>query len=260
MRSTRHLAAGLTALVAGFLGAASAFAVENGALDGNNHPSVGYVFAQQSDPNTCSAELIAGCSATLVSPTVAVTSGGCADAFATGGGVFNITAVWINFNPDDPFDCASASRVDALYVHPGYDPGVVPSPFDIGVAVLSAPATVAPASLPAADSQGGHARGDLFDIVNWSGVTGGTIYDYRRRFSPASFMSGDAGFLKLKLTLNGGHICIGGTEGGGVFLPSSQDLAALIVNTGGGGCKIADYLRLDAPGVRDFLDDFLTLP
>jgi hypothetical protein len=257
--SRAKLLAGLTAILIGTIaGGTPALAVLNGVPD-SNHASVGFMFAQTTDPNTCNAELVGGCAATLVSPTVAVTSGGCAEVFTTGGG-FNITAVWISFNPNDPFDCATASRVDSLQWHLSFDGTVTPSPFDIGVAVLSDAVAVAPATLPAADSQGGYVKADPFDVVNWGGISGGNVLDYRRRFSPADLMSSDADYLKLKLTLNGGHICMGDIEGGGAFLPASQDLSALIINNGGTGCKNARFLRLDTSTARGFLGGFVTLP
>jgi hypothetical protein len=149
--------------------------------------------------------------------------------------------------------------VDSIHFHPSFDETQVPSPFDIGVFVLAAPAANAPAPLPAAGSQGGYVRGDPFEVVNWGGVTGGNIFDYRRRFSPADFTTGDADFIGLRLTLTGGHICTSYVEGGGAFLPASQNLSALIIHSDG-GCKRADYLRLDTAAARDFLDDYVTVP
>jgi len=260
MSRGRILAAGLTAIVLTCMaGGTQAWAVVNGPLDGNNHPSVGFMFAQQTDPGTCNSELVGGCSAILVSSTVAITSGGCADSFLNGG-PFNITAVWLNVNPDNPFDCSTALRVDSIHLHPNYVAGQPLSTGDIGVLVLAAPTTVAPATLPTANSQGGYNRGDLFEIVNWGGITKGNVYDYRRRFSPAEFTSGDADFLGFKLTLNGSHICMGGIEGGGAFLPSSQNVTSLIIDGSASGCKASRLLRLDTANVRDFLDDYMTLP
>ena len=260
MRARRILAVGLTACLLVFVaGLTQAVAVVNGPLDGNNHPSVGFIFAQTTDPGTCNAQIVGNCAAILVSSTVAITSGGCADEFATGGG-FPLTAIWINLNPDDPTDCTTAVRVDSIHVHPGYVAGQQLSPSDIGVLVLAAPATVAPATLPTANSQGGYVKGDPFEIVNWSGVSKGNVGDYRRRFSPAEFTSGDADFLGFKLTLSGGHICYGTAQGGGSFLPSSQNLTSLIVDGSAGGCKNGQLLRLDTTNVRDFLDDYMTLP
>ena len=260
MRAWRILAVGLTACLLVFVaGLTQAVAVVDGPLDGNNHPSVGFIFAQTTDPNTCDAELASACAAILVSSTVAITSGGCADSFSSTD-PFTITAVWISFNPNDPFDCSTAARVDSIHIHPGYVAGQQLSPSDIGVLVLAAPATVATATLPTANSQGGYSRGDPFDIVNWAGVSKGNLSDFRRRFSPAEFTSGDADFLGFKLTLNGGHICMGGSEGGGAFLPLGQNVTSLIVDGSAGGCKNGQLLRLDTTNVRDFLDDFMTLP
>ena len=260
MSQRRFLAVGFTAMALACVmaGGSDLMAVVNGPLDGNNHPSVGFIFAQQSDPNTCNSELVSACSAILVSPTVAVTSGGCADSFSSG--PFVISADWINFNPDNPFDCTTASRVDSIHLHPGFVAGQALSTGDLGVLVLAAPATVTPATLPGANTQGGYVKGNPFELVNWSGISKGNVYDNRRRFSPAEFTSGDADFLGIHITLNGGHICVGFNEGGGAFLPLSQNLSALLIDGSAGGCKNAQLLRLDTTNVRDFLDDYMTLP
>src|SRR5947209_216813 len=92
-------------------------------LDGSAHPSVGNIFAQQSDPNTCQAEVLTSCSATLISPTVAVTSGACAEQLVDNADYgYHLTAIWVSFNGSDLFDCATASRVSSEHFHPSFDP------------------------------------------------------------------------------------------------------------------------------------------
>src|SRR4029453_7597586 len=86
---------------------ATAFALEGAPLDGNQHPSVGYLFAQQTDPSTCHGEILSTCSATLLSSTVLVTTGSCADQFLHPEEYgYTLTAIWISFNPDNSFDCS----------------------------------------------------------------------------------------------------------------------------------------------------------
>ncbi len=262
MRNTHHLTVGITVFVLAIVsGGAPALAITNGPLDGNNHPSVGFIFGQQSDPNTCNAEVAGGCTATLISPTVAVSSGACADIFGHPEEYgYSLTAVWISFNGYDPFDCSAASRVDSIHAHPSFDETQLDSPTNFGVFVLTTPATVTPATLPAANSRGGYVNGDSFEVVNWGTEADMNIFSNRRRFAPATFLTSDADSLKLHLTLNGGEICLENVDGGGAFLPASQNLTALI-RVEIGNCKVADYLRLDTPAVRDFLDDFaVTLP
>ena len=243
MRTTRLLAVRFTVFALGSLVAATlTFAITNGPLDGNNHPSLGFVFGQQSDPNTCNAEIAEGCTAILVSPTVAISSGGCVENFGhpeLHG--FNLSAVWISFNGDDPFDCSAASRVLEFHTHPLFDETQLDLPSDFGVFILAAPAAVAPATLPAADSQGGHVNSDDFEIVDWGIDAFETFGTYRRRVAPARFMSNDADFLKIHLTLNGSQICIGSTEGGGAFLPASQSVVAMI-HSSDNNYKVTSFL------------------
>lgn len=238
-------------------GAGLTFALD--VLDGSAHPSVGHMFAQQSDPNTCSAEVIAGCSATLISPTVAVTSGGCAEAFANAAEYgYNLTATWISFNGSDPFDCATASRVDSLHFHPSFDPAVPGTSVDIGVAVLTAPAAAIPAALPAAGAQSGLVRGTPFDSVGWAPDANANYLTLRRRVGPVELRSGDADFLIVR-SVQQGNVCAAGLDGGGIFEPGGQNMAGLR-NQGSKGCKNASFLRLDTATSRDFLDDYVTLP
>ena len=244
-------------LIVGLAGTRPAIALDT--LDGSAHPSVGHIFAQQSDPTTCSAEVISGCAATLISPTVAVTSGACAEALvnATEYG-YNLTAIWISFNGSDPFDCATASRVSSVQFHPGFDPNDPGTAVDIGVAVLAAPAAAIPATLPAAGSQGGLARGDRFDSVGWAQDNKGNIFTLRRRIGPLAFQSDDASFLSMHLAKSG-NTCATGYDGGAAFYPGSQDLAGLD-NGEGNGCKNGTFLRLDTATSRDFLADYVTVP
>lgn len=227
-------------------------------LDGSAHPSVGHIFAQQSDPNTCSGEVIASCSATLISPTVALTTGGCAEVFADATEYgYNLTAIWISFNGSDPFDCATASRVASLHFHPSFNPNNTGTAVDIGVAILTAPAAAIPATLPAAGSQDGLVRGDPFDSVGWAPDSTGNYHTARRRVGPLQFRSRNASFLTMDLTQPG--TCATGFDGGAAFYPGSQNLAGLDNGTHK-KCTSGTFLRLDTPTSRGFLDDYVTLP
>jgi len=234
-------------------------ALVSGPLDGGAHPSVGHLFAQISDPGMCSAEVFAGCSATLISSTVAVTSGGCAEVLINAADYgYDLTAIWISFNGNDPFDCATASRVQSLHFHPGFDETDPGSPTDIGVVVLAAPATATRANLPAAGSQGANFRGDPLDSVGWAQDDNGNVFTYRRRVGPVDFRATAPEYLFTHLVLKG-NTCATGLDGGGLFLPGSQNLAGLD-NSAGNGCKNGTFLRLDSAAARDFLEDFVALP
>ncbi len=247
MRGEHFLAATSRLLfVAALAVAGPALALD--ALDGSAHPSVGHIFAQQSDPSTCSAEVVASCSATLISSTVAVTSGACAEVLVNASEYgYNLTAIWISFNGSDPFDCATASRVSSVQFHPSFDENQPGNPVDIGVAVLASPAAVTPATLPAAGSLDGLVHGDPFDSVGWDYDLNGNVNTARRRIGPVIYRSGNPDFVTMRLTQSGGT-CATGFDGGGAFYAGTQDLAGL--DNGAGGQRVQER-GVPAPRHRD---------
>jgi hypothetical protein len=215
-------------------------------LDGFNHPSVSMIFGQQTDPGTCNAQIVSGCNAVLVSPTVAITSAGCADLWATGGG-FNLTATWLNHNPASGADCVGADRIASYHVHPSWD-GTNASPYNIGVIVLDAPSAQAPAALPSAGAVALLERGDPLDVAAYSSTDG--FATTMRRGQTVTFARDTDFHFKVKAT---GGACPT-QEGAGAFEFSSQDILGMSVNANAG------FLRLDIPEVRSFLSGFVTLP
>src|SRR3954469_13174975 len=69
----KKLFAGVVVVAACLIPAASASAITNGAPDGNGHPEVGALLAQQAYPDGTWAE----CTGTLISPTVFLTAAHC---------------------------------------------------------------------------------------------------------------------------------------------------------------------------------------
>jgi len=237
---------------------ATAFALE-GPLDGSQHPSVGNIFGQQTDPSTCHAEIIGPCSATLLSSTVLVTTGSCADQFLHPEEYgYTLTAIWISFNPDNSFDCSSAIRVASIAEHPLFDEMVLDSPYNIGVFTLASPAAGTPATLPAAGALDALVHGADLEVAEYGPDHNGNVLTQRRRLAAARLASQDADLQKLHL--GGGNQCFNnGLEGGAAFFPSSQNLASLSLGLAS-GCKSGQLLRLDTSTARDFLDDFVTVP
>jgi len=217
-------------------------------LDGFNHPSVATIFGQDTDPGTCNGQIISLCNAILVSPTVAITSADCANTWATGdGGVFNLTATWLNHNPGTRADCTGADRISSYHVHPLWD-GSTTSPYNIGVIVLDASSAQAPATLPAAGDVSLLLRNDPLDVVAY--VPGATGLDpTTRQVAARSFARATDFYLKVK-----GNACADEPDGSGVFLPSSQDVLGMSISSKQGN------LRLDIPEVRSFLSAYVTLP
>jgi len=119
----------LTAVVA--LGAGSAAAITNGDLDGNNHPYVGLMVAQDADGNP-----MWRCSGTLLSPTLFLTAGHCTQAPAAH------VEIW--FHADMQTNAAAkgypyTGQVGGTpYTHPQYNPNAF-FLYDLGVVVLDEP-------------------------------------------------------------------------------------------------------------------------
>src|SRR3954454_22424109 len=99
----KTLFAGIVVIVGCLLPAASASAITNGAPDGNRHPEVGALLAQQAFSDGTWAE----CTATLLSPTVFLTAAHCDEG---------VTRVTVTF--------------DSSYVYPPGAPCPGPWPAD----------------------------------------------------------------------------------------------------------------------------------
>jgi hypothetical protein len=253
------IATGVAAAVLASLAAGSPlFAVRNGAPDARQHPAVGFIFAQQTDPAVCKAE-VAGCHGVLIAPDVFLTSGYCAAAFSDPSlSGLNLTAVWVSLNSDNPFDCSTAIKVREFYVHPGFDETARDAANDVGVMILDTPSSAAPATLPTAGGLDSLNRGDLLTVVGYGGVTGQNILEYVRRSGPASLRSSDTETLISRFD-NRDQCTAGFEEGAGTFIGSTNELAGLAVLFSG-PCRKVVSQRLDTPGVRDFLGSFVTLP
>jgi hypothetical protein len=124
--------------------AVPAGAVTDGALDGNGHPYVGLMIAQDGDGNP-----LWRCSGTLISPTVFLTAGHCTEAPA------EHVEIWFAADVDSgrpgngyPF----AGEVGGTpFTHPQYDPNAFYL-YDLGLVVLDEPFAMAEyGALPAPD-------------------------------------------------------------------------------------------------------------
>jgi secreted trypsin-like serine protease len=119
----------LAAVVA--LGAGQAAAITNGDLDGNGHPYVGLMVAQDASGNP-----LWRCSGTLLSPTLFLTAGHCTQAPAAH------VEIW--FDADMQTDAAAKGYPfkgevgGTPYTHPQYNPNAF-FLYDLGVVVLDEP-------------------------------------------------------------------------------------------------------------------------
>jgi V8-like Glu-specific endopeptidase len=114
------------------LAAAPAFAITaGGELDGNAHPYVGLMVAQDVDGNP-----LWRCSGTLLSPTIFLTAGHCTESPAAH------AEIWFDADVESgipgngyPFDGPAGGKT---YTHPSYDPNAFYL-YDLGVVVLDKP-------------------------------------------------------------------------------------------------------------------------
>jgi secreted trypsin-like serine protease len=232
--------------------AAPAGAITFGSADGNAHPNVGGLVANQA----YSDGTWIYCSGTLISPTVFLTAAHCAEgdrvrvsfssAYQNGDTVYNGT--W---------------HADPAYSQKQSDP------HDIAVVVLDkAVKGITPAKLPTADSLAELSGSQQFTSVGYGAyeVTnqpGGHQYLYNdvRGVATGTLNSTNAGWLRISMnpaTGNGGT-CYG-DSGGPNFLGSSDVIAATTI-TGDSVCRSTnvDY-RLDTPSARSFLAGYVALP
>ena len=170
-RRTRALLAALTAtLVLSGLMLVPASAITDGELDGDNHPYVGLMVAQDADGNP-----LWRCSGTLLSATVFLTAGHCTESPAAH------IEIWFDADVQSgipqngyPFD---GDVGGTPYTHPQYDPSAFYL-FDLGVVVLDKAVKMSTyGALPALDS---------LDVLQPSSSTTFTAVGYGlQRINPA---------------------------------------------------------------------------
>jgi hypothetical protein len=249
----RRLAAALT-VIAGVSVAAPASAITDGQPDGNGHPNVGGLVADQA----YSDGTWTYCSGTLISPKVFLTAAHCDN-----GGNERVRVTFSPaYQPGDP-TYAGTFHGDPRFSQKQSDP------HDIAVVVLDreVPA-VTPARLPAAGSLSALRHGQAFTSVGYGAyeVTRGPgghqyLYNDVRGAAHGSLNAVTPSWLRLSMNpaTGDGGTCYG-DSGGPNFLGSSQIVAATTV-TGDAQCRATnvDY-RLDTASARSFLGGYVPLP
>ena len=221
----------LAALAAALVTVSTAAAITGGGVDGDAHPYVGALVADGA----------VQCSGVLVAPTIFATAGHCG---ADG------SRVSVSF--DSQLGDGWTLRQGTLEVDSAKGA-------DLAVVVLDAPASVAPAALPAAGSAGSLGRGALVTSVGY-GYSGraadGTFsYDGFRHAASSPVLRVAKATLVIS-TITAGP-CMG--DSGGPQLSGSTVLS--LTSTGSGDCSgKAEGYRLDTPSARAFLAGFVSLP
>ena len=251
-RTTLALATALgIALIAG-----PAEAITNGTADGNAHPNVGGLVADEA----YSDGTWIYCSGTLISPTVFLTAAHCAE-----GDDDRVRVTFSSAYQDGDTVYAGTFHGDPQYGKNQNDP------HDIAVVVLDRAVTSAtPAALPAAGSLADLPKAQritsvgygAFDVVKAQGAGGHDfLYDDVRNQAVGTLNATTPSWLRVSMnpsTGNGGT-CYG-DSGGPNFLGTTTTLAAITI-TGDYICRATNVTyRLDTSSARDFLAGYVTLP
>jgi secreted trypsin-like serine protease len=245
----------LTALLASVSPAA---AITNGGPDGNGHPEVGALLAQQAFSDGTWEE----CTGTLISSRVFLTAAHCDEG---------VSRVAVTF--DSTYNAATGTTYwGTWHADPAYNKSQS-DPQDLAVVVLDkAVKGITPARLPKSGSLDGLNGSATFTSVGYGAqaVTngpGGKAYSYAdvRYVATGTLNSLTPTWLRISQNASTGN---GGTcygdSGGPNFLGSGSSETNVIAGTtitGDTACRSTnvDY-RLDTPSARSFLGQYVTLP
>jgi V8-like Glu-specific endopeptidase len=248
----------VVALALGVVLSGSAGAITYGVPDGNGHPEVGALLAQQA----YSDGTWETCTGTLISPTVFLTAAHCDEG---------VSHVAVTFDSSYSFPKGTTFwgtwTADPAYSQAQSDP------HDLAVVVLDKPVKgIAPARLPKANSLASLSGAQQFTSVGYGAQSvtngpGGHTFNYAdiRYVSTGTLNALTPSWLRISqnpATGNGGT-CYG-DSGGPNFLgagSSETNIVAGTTITGDTPCRSTnvDY-RLDTPSARAFLGRFVTLP
>jgi V8-like Glu-specific endopeptidase len=242
----------LLAAFATLILAAPAGAITNGTADGNGHPNVGGLVADQA----YSDGTWIYCSGTLVSPTVFLTAAHCAEG----------DRVRVTFS--SAYQAGDTTYVGTWHADPAYNQSQS-DPHDIAVVVLDkAVKGITPAKLPKSGSLSKLSGSQQFTSVGYGAydVTSGPgghdyVYNDVRGVATGTLNTTTQAWLKISMNPSHGD---GGTcygDSGGPNFLGSTDIVAGTTITGDTQCRSTnvDY-RLDTASARNFLAPYVALP
>jgi V8-like Glu-specific endopeptidase len=233
-------------------------AITNGVPDGDGHPEVGALLAQQAFSDGTWAQ----CTGTLIAPRVFLTAAHCDEGVSRVAVTFDTsyvfptgTTYWGTWHADPNFRKAQGD------------------PHDLAVVVLDEDVTgKTPARLPTAGSLSGLSGDQQFTSVGYGAQSvtngpGGKTFHYAdiRYVAVGTLNSINRAWLRISQnpTTGNGGTCYG-DSGGPNFLgagASETNIIAATTVTGDTPCRSTnvDY-RLDTPSARAFFGRYVTLP
>jgi hypothetical protein len=256
----RRLGAAVAGVALAAVLAASAGAITYGVPDGNGHPEVGALLAQQAFSDGTWEE----CTGTLIAPQVFLTAEHCDEG---------VPGVYVTF--DTHYDSTTGTTYHGTWVGDPLYRKANSDPNDLAVVILDQPVQgITPALLPAANSLASLRGDQQFTSVGYGAQSvtsgkggGGKNYHYEdtRYVSSGTLNSLTPSWLRISQnpsTGNGGT-CYG-DSGGPNFLGAGSSETRIIAGTtisGDTACRSTnvDY-RLDTPSARAFLGQFVALP
>ena len=248
-------------------GALPAAAITGGELDGDGHPNVGLMIADEN------GEPAWRCSGTLIAPRVFLTAGHCVDGATA-------ARVWFDSDmadvPDYP-DGGEAAIEGIPIPHPDYDWSNSDS-HDVGLVILDQAVTdIEPAMMPEPDLlaqlkkdrvlQDGGPDGAYFTVVGYGGTLASwpppdLYYDKIRRVAESEYVALTKWWLHLsqKAVFDESGTCFGDSGGPSFWIDSNgNEIVVAVTSTGDAQCVATGLnYRVDTPETLGWINEVIS--